>query len=92
MSNPLLLELPPELIDKVAALVEERLAERERREYMDSALAATYLAMSRGRLDKLCAGAISTAQPIPYVPEGRRRLFVRQDLDRWLDTGGSSLA
>ena len=88
----LALLIPPELIDEIAALVEERLAAHERREYLDSAGAAAYLGISRGRLDKLSSGAIVTTAAIPFRWEDRRRVYVRQQLDAWIDSGGSALA
>ena len=83
---------PHELVDAIAELVEGRLEQRARREYLDSKAAAAYLAMATGRLDKLCSGAIETVERIPFLLEGRRRLFVRQELDRWVVSGGSALA
>jgi hypothetical protein len=59
---------------------------------LTSAEAAAYLRMDKGPLDKLCSGAIETEARIPFRREGRRRIFVRQELDRWLDEGEARLA
>ena len=71
MYGPLAITLPPEFVDAIAELVERRLEERERRHYMGSKEAASYLAMSTARLDKLCSRAIETVEPIPFSWEGR---------------------
>ena len=67
MEGPLAIPFPPELVEAIAELVELRLEQRGRREYMSSKAAASYLAMSTGRLDKLCSGAIETVERIPFL-------------------------
>jgi hypothetical protein len=84
--------VPDVVLERLAELLAQQLEGQARREYLDSTAAAEYLAMPRGRLDKLCSGAIRTVEPIPVHREGSRRLFIRQELDAWIDSAGSELA
>jgi excisionase family DNA binding protein len=83
------LPVPVELLEAIAALVEERLAERLAApaasepwpEYMSVDTAGRYLDVSAERIRKLVA-----RREIPFHQEGRgcRVLLNRRDLDAWM--------
>ena len=82
MSDELNIPLPGAVVDALVVTVAARLDQQARRDYMDTKTAADYLACSPNRLHKLAA-----EKRIPCRREGGRLLFVRGELDEWLDSG-----
>lgn len=77
--------LPSTVVEAIADLVEARLVGRQR-EYLDTKAAAGYLACSPNRLHKL-----TSENRIPHRHEGDRLLFIRSELDEWLDSGEAAI-
>ena len=86
MSDAFSLALPPETLERLAERVAAILVEQGRREYLDAEEASAYLRLAPGRLHKLTSNG-----RIPCRREGRRLLFVRNELDEWLDSGEAAL-
>ena len=86
------ISIPDSLVDAITDAVTARLGGTPR-EYLTTAEAAAYLRCLKGdgspnanRLHKLAAQG-----RIPYRREGDRLLFVRDELDEWLDSGEAAL-
>ena len=76
------------LVDALVELVAARVARQVgdgRRVYLTTEL-ADYLHCGANRLHKLASQG-----RVPYRREGDRLLFVRQELDDWLDSGDAGL-
>jgi excisionase family DNA binding protein len=86
VNGDLRLTLPNDVLEQLAQRAAEIVAEGTRREYLDTRAAATYLHCAPNRLHKLAA-----QRRIPFRREGDRLLFVRQELDEWLDRGDAAL-
>lgn len=86
--DPLNLEIPPELIERIAQRTAELLAEREDNRdepYMGIEEAARYLAAPVSRIRDLKAQG-----KLRHYRDGRRLLFRREDLDAVLDRRGAA--
>lgn len=88
LSQPLALELPDELLERlaerVADLLEQRGTPAEADGYLDVAAAAAYLACPKSRLY-----ALVSADRIPVHRDGSRLLFDRQELRQYVNEGGA---
>lgn len=80
--------IPDTVLDQLADHVADRL--RDQREYLSLAEAAEYLRMPETTLRYRTIPS-DTREPIPFRRNGRHYLFVRQELDAWLDRGGGEL-
>jgi excisionase family DNA binding protein len=68
-------------IARVAAeLVQEQLEDIP--DYLDTASVAAYLRWPKKRIDNLCAKG-----EIPFYKHGNRRVFIRQEIDEWVQNG-----
>jgi excisionase family DNA binding protein len=88
MSERLTVELPDALVELIAERVLELLDGRvpsEPEPWVGVAQAARYLGCARDRVY-----ALVSKRAIPYKKDGRRVLFRRSELDRWLDEGGAT--
>lgn len=79
------LNVPPGLLDSIAVLVADRIADRldppPAEGYLDTDSAAEYLACPKSRIYELTA-----AGRLRHYRDGRRVLFRRKDLDAVLET------
>lgn len=79
------IDLPPSVIDRIAAQVAEMLGatSNEPEPWIDTDAAAEHLACTRRRIYDL-----ATAGRIPYMRDGKRLLFRRSELDSSLGAMG----
>jgi excisionase family DNA binding protein len=86
VAEGLKVDLPPELLERIAARAAELVAERASpRPYLTTDQAAEYLSCPKSRLY-----ALVSAKRIPHVKDGSRTLFRPAELDTWLDGGGGT--
>jgi hypothetical protein len=86
------IDLPDDALSEIAALVEVRLGGRPRK-YMTTAEAAGYLRCLRadGSINTNRLHKLASQRRIPHRREGDRLLFVRHELDEWIDSGEAAL-
>lgn len=82
-SQPLSVEIPPSLIDEIAARVAEQLQPAGPEPWIGVEEAAEHLACPKSRIYELVRRQDSTR--LPHCKEGSRLLFRRTDLDRYLE-------
>jgi len=88
--NPLALDFPPELVERIAERAAELVAEKHSDDqadaggYLDVAAAADFLACPRSRI----YGLVS-AKRIPHHKDGSRLLFDRAELRDYVRNGGA---
>lgn len=83
MSDPLAIELPPELVDAIAERAAQLVAERQAaalEPWWSVEQAAEYLACKPKRVYDLCS-----QRRVPFVKDGSRTLLRREDLDAYLE-------
>jgi excisionase family DNA binding protein len=80
------LPVPDELLDEIADRVAGLLGERESSRWLGVREAAEHLGCSRHRVYTLVS-----EQRIPHQHEGRRVVFDKAELDRWVRAGGAPL-
>ena len=81
------LDLPPELVERIAERAADLLAERQAGpgdDWLTVAGAAAYLHCSTSRIYQL-----KSARRIPFQKDGSRVLFRRSALDTWVEQGGA---
>lgn len=87
-----LLRADERFVEALAALVAERVAERLERDrgdeggYLDADAAARHLCTSRKRIHELTSSGLLR----PAGRDGRRPLYRRAGLDRYVDKGGEA--
>jgi excisionase family DNA binding protein len=81
----LTIDLPEELVERIAERAAELLADRESpaSHWLTVLEAAEYLRCPKSRIYSLVS-----ARRIPHVKDGSRTLFARSELDTWLRDGG----
>ena len=77
LAIPLGQDLVRELVNQTACLVLQQLADHP--EYLTTQGVADYLHWPKKRIDNLCSMG-----RIPHNKEGGRRIFIRQEIDRWV--------
>jgi excisionase family DNA binding protein len=83
------LTLTPDALKAIAAEVAALIARERPNEpepWIDAIAAAAHLSCDRRRIYDL-----KNQQRVPYVLDGRRLLFRRSDLDRFLESGAAAL-
>jgi excisionase family DNA binding protein len=87
MSPALSLTLPPEVIEQIAQLAAEIVAESadEPERWIGVAEAAEHLACPASRIY-----ALVSKRAIPFEKDGSRLLFKRSALDEWVGAGGAT--
>ena len=85
--SALALDVPPELLEAIAARAAELVGERQAPDdgdgWMTVAEAAEYLRCPKSRVYSLVS-----ARRIPFEKDGSRTLFRRSELDEWVRNGG----
>lgn len=87
VSEPLRLELPSALVERVAERAAALVAERNgdaRDSWLTVAEAAEHLRCTPSRLYSL-----TSARRVPFHKDGSRTLFRRSELDAWVGQGGA---
>lgn len=78
------IEIPDELIERIARRAAELLAERPAEDrWLNVAEAAEHIRAKPQRLY-----ALVSARRIPFHKDGSRLLFRRSEIDAWLEAGG----
>jgi excisionase family DNA binding protein len=80
--QPLALLVPPQVADALAQQVADIVIARlgDRPEYLSTEEVAAYLGWPKKRIDNLCAQS-----RIPFHKDGGRRVFVRQEINGWIN-------